>query len=324
MVNRVFLLAWLLACFALAGLAEPASGRQSPGTPQDKRVSIDLNDVEIHAALKRLFAGSGCSYDVVTPDLAGTVMISLKRLPFDMVLGYVLRQVAGEYRRIGTHYEIATKPRPAAAPAVDDSHTEWVPMPQFRPGTFTESYEVRGKACFLTADRTLAGTYDLITQACSRARFGRTYLYQYGEDGFALALPVEELLDNGMPKLDASRFPQGPDLASLDFRQIGEMFRTDDGLTACHYRVLVMLVTTEGIEPAGPSDTERFLRPAGDTGLPEFVGKRTWAKDPKLTVLVYEFWRKTPEHYLLLLPPGRAKIAAKAHVAAAGLWSTAQ
>jgi len=281
------------------------------------RVTLDLHDVPIDTALRGLFSQTNTKYSV-EPGIRGTVTISIENVPPEVALRAILSQVGGSYRIDRGVYTIV-KNGPAGFGSDSTEIVLMEAVPYFRPGEYSASYEVRNKGLYLSPHRTMGGTYGLLAEAAADAGFQDWSVFRYGDNGFAIVLPCEAVDENGIPDSSA-RFGSGLSTSWGDYRRISETW-SQAGLHAkSSYRVLVLLVTADRIQPDGFTGKSDLSRPYGSAGFPDSLRNRKWTADPKLTVLVYEF-RGRPS---TLLKPGQSSTSAKAQIVDSGLWTARQ
>lgn len=126
---------WLvtIALVGLLAFAPALSSAQSE--PRDKILpSVELEDADVRDALKLIFNQAQGSY-TVSQQVAGTVTVSLKDVPFETALRNILNQVDATWRYEAGIYVIIPKPT-GNDPTVPD-------VPTNVTNTTTESFPVR-------------------------------------------------------------------------------------------------------------------------------------------------------------------------------------
>lgn len=312
MMRAIWLILPMLS--ALVGAQRPQfSGPDPTVITVTVPVSISVDHADVREALKQLFRQYRSQYSIA-PEVQGTVTVDIKHVEFETALRCVLNQVGGNFR-METGIYVCYK--------IGNPSSGWSPMmmlpafPDFRPGRFSASLDIKNVDLFKTPRRTVGGTYDLLVEAAEAAGFSDWTAYRYGKSGFALALPIEAIDENGKPKEGASRFQPCLNTFGPDYGRIAEIWAQAGGNPEWSYRALVLVVGADEVRPEGSPRIERMDPPAGGVGLPDDLRKRVWGETPKLTVLVYEFRNGSR----LLLNPGDSKIGAKSHVILSGLWT---
>ena len=84
--------------------------------PSNKIIpSLDLDQADVRDALKILFRNVGVSYSI-SPEVQGTVTVSLKNVPFETALQNILKQVTATYRVEAGIYQIILREDPVINP----------------------------------------------------------------------------------------------------------------------------------------------------------------------------------------------------------------
>jgi hypothetical protein len=194
----------------------------------------------------------------------------------------------------------------------------------FHPGTYSDILEIKNKDLYLTDSRTFGATYDILADAIKRARFDRFYTFRYGEDGFALILPVEQILENGKQDTTDGRFAFAPDTSSLDFRKVTSIWNAYGDDLSFRFRIMVLLITANPVTKDGISGGKPWHLIDDVESLPQEVRPRKWKTEPMLRVLVYEFKTVIGSPKAVLFKRGESNINAKAHILDSGLWTAKQ
>jgi hypothetical protein len=302
----------IVALLLLAGSG--ALGAQED--PRDRALTLHLRQVAVRVALKRIFGAVRIGYTVAR-DVQGNVTLVGDSASFEAALRCALDQVDATWRCFGGIYEIIK--RDIRIPTA--SLAARVQLPDLHPGQCSASYRVRNKALYLTDDLTLKGTYDLLVNAASQAGYSEPSLYRYGPDGFALALPLEAIGEDGRPP--SENVGVLPDLgAGLDFRKIADVVQGSSLNANYAYRMLVLVVSMAPIRPDGIAGEPWWLYPREK--IPSFFSTHTWQTDPTLTVLVYEFRHKPGSDALALRGRRERGLSGRDHVVSAGLWKVSE
>lgn len=303
----------MVSCLAgFIGGGPPSADR--PQSVGEKRVTVHLKSAEVRAAIKQLFNEVGAEYDIA-PEIQGTVNVDLQNVAFDVALKALLDEMDATFRVEPGRYVLVKNDR--VGPDLTSFSWNWRAT-DFWPRAYSGSYEVRNKRLFMTPHRTIGGTYDLLQEAAIMAGFDYWSVMSYGDDGFALVLPMETIRKDGLPLAGEDRFR----LSMYHPDEVAEAVQKAGPASNLRNRVLVLVVSTEPIRPDGLKAPRQRMWSEYNQTLSVADRRRVWDKDPKLTVLVYSF-RAGPTTPVLV-KPGESKISAKAHVIGAGLWTKKQ
>jgi type II secretory pathway component GspD/PulD (secretin) len=105
------IVASLLATTMLAGIPMTAFA-QSDG---DKKVSLELEQVDVREALRALFKSTGFSYSIA-PEVQGLVTVNLHEVAFPTALQNILKQVSATYRVEAGVYQVVNREDPIKSP----------------------------------------------------------------------------------------------------------------------------------------------------------------------------------------------------------------
>lgn len=139
--------------------------------------------------------------------------------------------------------------------------------------------------------------------------------------GFALATRIEQINDDGSPKMPPARFALEPEPVSI-LRPLDYLKALLRGVPG-YYRVIVFILTDTPFQASGEQPTEAQATAWVSSGLnvlPREIGALPFTRDVNCTALVYEFLRKSgaDADATEFAMPGR--LDAMTHLVKSGIW----
>ena len=313
----MLIFAGILSAIVLSGQGQngQASDAQNQGKVEQQSEfevsSIEFQNVDVGKALKTLFKNIAPKY-WIDLDLEGAVTLSMKRVPFSVVLDSILKQVGGEYSIERGTYVIRKKDF-----SLDQSPGAPVSRASFEPGSFTSQFDFRNPALFKSPLGTKGGTFDLLLEAVRVAKFNNWHVRTYGQGGFAIILPFEFIDATGRP-MGRERFTFGPAFwKTVSFQKIGDYVSHEFDPPIGNHRVIVLTAapgSEQNTKPQFIYDNQAFSE------LPTGIRLQKWEGAIKVSAFVYEFSDGSPVTPNKNLG-SKKMLLAKAHLVAAGLWS---
>jgi hypothetical protein len=140
-------------------------------------------------------------------------------------------------------------------------------------------------------------------------------------NGFALATRIEQINEDGTPKMPPARFAIEPEPVSI-LRPMEYLKALLKGVPG-YYRVIVFIVTDTPFRASGERPTEAQATEWVSSGvnvLPRAIGDLPFTRDVNCTALVYEFTRKpgADSDATQFDIPGR--LDAMTHLVKSGIW----
>ncbi len=140
-------------------------------------------------------------------------------------------------------------------------------------------------------------------------------------NGFALATRIEQINDDGSPKMPPARFALEPEPVSM-LRPMDYLKALLKGVPG-YYRVIVFIVTDTPFQASGERPTEEQATAWVSSGvnvLPREVGDLPFTRYVNCTALVYEFMREpgADSNATRFAMPGR--LDAMTHLVKSGIW----
>ncbi len=277
-----------------------------------KIASIEIENAEVREVLSHLFKNLLVKH-WVDLDLEGNVTLSMKNVPYSMVLDNVLAQVGGEYAIEKGVYVIRKKrfsPIYEGMPLLGGDN--------FLTGAFTSTYVLVNPALFKSPLNTKGGTYDLLLEAIRAVKFKDWHVRTFGRGGFALVMPFESINANGRPTNRNRRFQYNPSFwRTVDFQKIGAYFAHEFDPPLDNQRVIVLAAEPFPSLTSGP---ESLVLDVQRKDLSERARREKWEVGVKVSAFVYEFTDGMNGSPAKLLPSGKG-LPARTHLIGAGLWS---
>lgn len=139
--------------------------------------------------------------------------------------------------------------------------------------------------------------------------------------GFALATRIEQINQDGTPKMPPARFALEPEQVSV-FRPMDYLKALLNGVPG-YYRVIVFILTDTPFQASGAKATEAQATAWVSSGvnvLPRTIGDLPFTRDVNCTALVYEFMRKpgADSDATEFAMPGH--LDAMTHLQKSGIW----
>ncbi len=333
-------LAVMLSAIVLSGQGSAGSD-DSNYSPVLKAIvpTFPLVKSDVRGAIKKLFKDYKTNY-TIGDDVRGKVSFDSQNLTFEETLRQILGQVDATYRTVpiwtptsdgGSQvadrvFLIRHRSRPGTQ---SPTSLEGVPqpstVPNFLPGAYTSRYDFTNPALYTSPLRTKGGTLDLLLEAARAGSFNRWYVWSYGKNGFAVVLPFEYIHDDGTFVRGGKNYQRftyrAPYLFSFDFRKLGEYVACESEWVPHHGRVIVLVASTEPIEPHGVVASQSIFRKDNPFDLPLAVRLQKWQGEVSLSALVYEFKGETSVDPVRLISPGKSKLSARDHLIGAELWT---
>lgn len=196
-------------------------------------------------------------------------------------------------------------------------------MPEFQwpPPRASEEY-VLPRNVFGDGSRALVfSDVDRILVAALKAGGYTARSYYSVPHGFALATRIEQINDDGTPKMPPARFALEPEQVSV-FRPMDYLKALLNGVPG-YYRVIVFILTDTPFQASGAPTTEAQATAWVSSGvnvLPRTIGDLPFTRDVNCTALVYEFMRKpgADSDATEFAMPGH--LDAMTHLVKSGIW----
>jgi hypothetical protein len=160
----------------------------------------------------------------------------------------------------------------------------------------------------------------ILVAALNAGGYG-TRSYYSVPSGFALATRIEQINEDGTPKMPPARFALEPEAVSL-FRPMDYLKALLKGVPG-YYRVIVFIVTDTPFQASDKRPTEAQATAWVSSGvnvLPRAIGDLPFTRDVNCTALVYEFTRKpgADSNATEFALPGH--LDAMTHLVKSGIW----
>lgn len=210
----------------------------------------------------------------------------------------------------------APKPQPVSA---EPSYS--MPAFQWPPPRASEEY-VLPRNVFGDGSRTLIfSDVDRILVAALNSGGYTARSYYSVPKGFALATRIEQINQDGTPKMPPARFALEPEQVSV-FRPMDYLKALLNGVPG-YYRVIVFILTDAPFQASGAQATEAQATAWVSSGvnvLPRTIGDLPFTRDVNCTALVYEFMRKpgADSDATEFAMPGH--LDAMTHLQKSGIW----
>ncbi len=139
--------------------------------------------------------------------------------------------------------------------------------------------------------------------------------------GFALATRIEQINEDGTPKMPPARFALEPEAVSI-LRPMDYLKALLKGVPG-FYRVIVFIVTDIPLRASGARPTEAEATvwvSSGQSVLDRHVGDIEFTADANCTALVYEFMRKPGADSSATEFSSPGHLDAMTHLVKSGIW----
>jgi hypothetical protein len=210
---------------------------------------------------------------------------------------------------------------PPPPPPVSGQPSAPVPAFQWPPPKASEEY-VLPRSSFGDGSRPrVFSDVDRILVAALSAGGYTARSYYSVPNGFALATRIEQINDDGTPKIPPARFAIEPEPVSI-LRPMDYLKALLKGVPG-YYRVIVFIVTDTPFQTSGKSPTEAQATEWVSSGvnvLPRAIGVLPFTPDVNCTALVYEFTRKPGADSDATRFDGPGRLDAMTHLVKSGIW----
>jgi hypothetical protein len=172
-----------------------------------------------------------------------------------------------------------------------------------------------------TASEPTFGTVaEKLVRALDRAGYGESSYYALaGGHGIAIATKLEQINDDGSPKIGEARFQQG--LAPMTEFSLTSYLKALFTARSGRFRVIVFTlsggVRQDSIAPSADKASEWSA--SGQTRLPARFALIRFTEDMTCSALIYEFEKPDYSADAKVIDPGKTN--AMAHLIKAGIWS---
>jgi hypothetical protein len=285
---------------------------------RDRKVTFKANDERLRSVLWRLFSPTKLrvTVDPLIEDM--TVIFEMHDASYERVLHQILLQVAATFRIDGGVVSIERQ----GAKSKNGGLYKWG-GPIYEEDKLTANLKLENRKLFLSKDKTVGGTFDLLQGAFVSAGFPPAHRYLYKRHGFALVSSCESV---GQETPPGSRFLDkhllmGYRLSCIEQLLYGRLRRElPRGTERGTYRVLVVTVSPSP-EPVSNEVEVGIYYPAEVyNDLPHEFRKTVWKGNPTVTARVYELVGSAKTPRVTPVPPGEITMSVQDHLADAGLW----